>query len=143
MNSNKHGKVQVVLIYLPEEVSISNAQVLLLQMNDERGAHWQSVTGSVDPGENFEQAAKRELIEETGVNADIIELDLNFEFHDRWGKDVFEKVYLAKVKSIPKVVISSDEHQNYKWVNLDDISQKSFGYPSNYQAYLKALEVLN
>lgn len=142
MNSNKHSKVQVVIIYLADKDSTSNAQVLLLQMNEERGAHWQSVTGSVDPGESYEKAAKRELFEETGIDSKVSEIDLSFEFHDRWNKNVLEKVYFTTILSKPKIAISNEEHQSFKWVDIKEIVQESFGYPSNYQAFLKVLEVL-
>ena len=48
-------------------------RVLLLQAQDPArpgDLHWVSVGGAVDPGETHEQAALRELAEETGIEAD-------------------------------------------------------------------------
>ena len=43
-------------------------QYLLLRYNDQKGGYWQPVTGSVEAGETLEQAALRELWEETGLS---------------------------------------------------------------------------
>lgn len=54
-------------------VSLSG-QVLLLQGQDPArpgDLHWVSVGGAVDPGETHEQAAVRELHEETGIEATV------------------------------------------------------------------------
>lgn len=48
-------------------------RVLLLQAQDPArpgDLHWISVGGAVDPGESHEEAALRELLEETGIVAD-------------------------------------------------------------------------
>ncbi len=52
-------------------------QVLLLQGQDPAhpgDLHWVSVGGAVDPGETHEQAALRELREETGIEAGVDDL---------------------------------------------------------------------
>ena len=54
-----------------------DGKVLLLQGQDPAppgDLHWVSVGGAVDPGETHEQAAVRELHEETGIVADLADL---------------------------------------------------------------------
>ncbi|GAB4004443.1 NUDIX hydrolase [Nocardioides ultimimeridianus] len=49
-------------------------RVLLLEAQDPArpgDLHWISVGGAVDPGESHEEAALRELVEETGIVADL------------------------------------------------------------------------
>ena len=48
-------------------VTRADGQVLLLERTAERGGFWQPVTGRVEPGESPAAAARRELLEETGL----------------------------------------------------------------------------
>ena len=57
----------LVVIYTPD------LQVLLLERADHPG-YWQSVTGSCDPGESLRQTAVREVAEETGLDADAVQV---------------------------------------------------------------------
>lgn len=46
-------------------------RILLFRFTpDDRPPFWVTPGGAVDPGETYEQAARRELIEETGIDAD-------------------------------------------------------------------------
>ncbi len=60
----------------PESVLVvihaHSGEVLLLRRADRDPAFWQSVTGSLDPGETPHAAAVRELREETGLAADAL-----------------------------------------------------------------------
>ncbi|EPZ50106.1 dihydroneopterin triphosphate pyrophosphatase family protein [Bacteriovorax sp. BAL6_X] len=135
--NTRHKKVQVVTVHNDLKA------ILLLEMKEDRGFGWQNVTGSVDPGEGILDAAKRELLEETSIdNAEIIEIDQTFEFHDRWSKDVTEYCFLART-SQNEIVISPQEHQGYKWVPLNQVTKKDFKYESNFIAFQKALECLD
>jgi ADP-ribose pyrophosphatase YjhB (NUDIX family) len=137
MSNEKHKKVQVVTLAKENQEYF----LLLLQMNEDRNLLWQNVTGSVDPGEDFLVAAKRELKEETGLSSELIELPLSFEFHDRWGKDVLEKVYLAILPSIEnEISLDAKEHCNFKWINTKNISIDNYAHPTNFESFQKALE---
>jgi len=56
------------------------ARVLVLRRTAERGGFWQTITGRVEPGETPEQAAARELAEETGLNLPVRALDYRHAF---------------------------------------------------------------
>ena len=49
----------------------ANADVLLIQYPDSRGGGWAFAKGHIEPGETPEVAALREVLEETGVRAEI------------------------------------------------------------------------
>ncbi len=55
-------------------------QVLLMRRKPERGGFWQIVTGRVEAGETPQQAAIRELHEETGLHAEVMDLGYRHSF---------------------------------------------------------------
>ena len=57
-----------MLIY-PVRLIGDYRQYLLLKRVTDRGAFWQGVKGGVENGESLLEAARRELIEETGLSA--------------------------------------------------------------------------
>ena len=138
----KKQKVQVVICVK----EFDSFDFLLLQMNAKRNSYWQNVTGGVDNHEPLDQAAIRETIEETGLKLENIKnvqkLNLKFCFHDQWGNDVEEFVFMITCQNKWKIKIDPNEHQFYKWVNISQISQNIVHYKSNYQALLKVRELL-
>ena len=122
-------KVQIVVT--------ANDSILLLKLSEERGGFWQNATGSVEKNEHFIEAAERELLEETGINNSVCELSMEFNFHDRCGFDVVEKVFHCHLISKPKIKLS-DEHQHYKWLPLKRLSSSDYEYETHYQAAVLA-----
>jgi dATP pyrophosphohydrolase len=133
----RHRKVQVVVC--------SQNAVLLLQTNAKRGGFWQNVTGSVEEQEDWADAAIRELLEETGLRIrpnNLIDLNLQWQFMDRWGRDVEEKAFLATVDHVAKGVILSDEHQQFQWLSLTQEDWSLIKFESNRQAITAAVTQL-
>jgi len=139
-----HQKVQVIVIAY-SAIQKDNC-VLLLQTNQKRGQFWQNITGTVDPGEDFFQAAKREFQEETALTEEYIkqttELTFCQHFHDRWNRDVKEKAFLfllnISTEKAP-IVFDHNEHQDFKWIKVNSIKENDYGHISNYQAFEEAL----
>ncbi len=72
------------------------------------------VTGDVENGETFEQAAVREVQEETGLEAKQLQ-DLNDTFDYEYKKRLFhEPCYAALVKNTD--IVLNEEHIGYKWM---------------------------
>jgi 8-oxo-dGTP pyrophosphatase MutT (NUDIX family) len=129
-------KVQVIVI--------AEGDLLLLEFNtnERRNYHgFQNITGGVDPGETFTVAALRELREETGVESDVIDLDMEYKYLDRWDHYVREKVYLCLLNKKPNVVIS-EEHISFKWLPIQKVHASDFLFSSNFEAFQKALEYM-
>lgn len=120
-------------------VTIAEGQLLLLQFAKDRGEGFQNVTGSVEYDEDFIEGARRELVEEIGVADNVIDVHHSFTFHDRWDNDVEERVFLFNPNKIP-VIQLSPEHQSFKWIPVDQVTVNHFAFPTNYEAFLKALE---
>jgi 8-oxo-dGTP pyrophosphatase MutT (NUDIX family) len=120
-------------------VTIAENQLLLLQFAKFYDGGFQNITGSVENGETFQQAAERELFEEIGIRENLIDIDYTIQFNDRWGFEVIEKIFLCELDKIPKITIS-EEHKSYKWVPCEKITPQDFVFPTNFRAFQKALE---
>ena len=122
-------------------------KVLLLKKNSKRDL-WQSVTGSIELGENPYDTALRELQEETGINkqkSDLIFDDLSHKFMiysewiDRYEESTYSnKEYIFSLKLNDEVSVKlSREHSNYKWVDLNEAIHLVFSWTN--KAALKAI----
>lgn len=127
--------------------------VLLLERSDRPG-FWQSVTGSLDaPDERLRHAARREVLEETGIEA------ATAAFHDWHQSTVFEIYdhwryrYAAGVThntehafslcvpagTVPRV--APREHLSYLWLPWSEAASKCFS-PSNREAILRLPDIV-
>lgn len=122
-------------------------KVLLLKKNSKRDL-WQSVTGSMELGENPYDTALRELQEETGINkqkSDLIFDDLSHKFMiysewiDRYKESTYSnKEYIFSLKLNDEVSVKlSREHSSYKWVDLNEAIHMVFSWTN--KAALKAI----
>ena len=129
-------KVQVIVM--------SEGEVLLFEFNDKIPGNYkgfQNITGGVEGDESFYEAAKRELVEEAGIVSDVIELDLKFEFFDRWKKNCLEKVFLCYLNKKPEIVLN-EEHEFCKWVPISSIQKSDYTFPTNHLAFEAAVKYL-
>ncbi|MDO9183502.1 MAG: hypothetical protein Q7U04_13895, partial [Bacteriovorax sp.] len=55
------------------------------------------------------------------------------------GTDVHERIFLCLLNKIPPIVLS-DEHQDFKWIDVDKVAVKDFVFPTNFEAFQKAME---
>lgn len=130
----QHPKAQVVVF--------SDKEVLLFQMNEKRGGFWQNITGSVEKNESHLIGALREFQEETGFAYDDIKsvhtLKCAFKFQDQYKKNVLEKCFAVFLHQKKNPTLDSSEHQSFKWIAIDQVTEKNYKYPSNYEAFLEA-----
>ena len=138
-----------VQVWLLRENTLGQVEVLLLKTVPERSGFWQPVTGHVDEGESFLEAAVREVAEETGlfISSTVFELlDERFQFESRWGGTATEEV-LRCVLSPPldqgtnQIQLDSREHVAFEWL---DARQAFFRlvHPDVKKALEKALKFI-
>jgi dihydroneopterin triphosphate diphosphatase len=125
MTHKQPRSVQVVIF----SEDSGRRQYLLLKRLESHGGFWQSVTGSLEEGETHEQAAIREVEEETGIArpaSDLIDLCLvnTFEIAPLWrekyapGITHNEETCFALRVDKCEVRVDPLEHVTYDWVSF-------------------------
>ncbi len=101
----------------------ADGRVLLLRRSAARGGFWQQVTGRLEPGERPEEAARRELREETGADVPVEPLGYRHAFALDPGLNrvrpgalvlVEETAYAAHLPEGFSARLS-DEHAEHAW----------------------------
>ena len=133
----------LVLVYT------TDLDVLLIERADYPD-HWQSVTGSVEPGEALAHAAARELAEETGIDATAYggvvdwRMENVFEIYPQWRRRYApgtthnnEHVFGLEVPAPVEVVLAPREHLRHLWLPWRDAARKCFSWTN--RAAIEAL----
>jgi len=121
-------------------VHTPDLRVLLLERAD-YPEHWQSVTGSQEPGETLEETAVRELREETGIDAaafgGVVDWRKQnvYEIFPRWRHRYppgtthnTEHVFALEVPSPVIVTLNPREHLRHEWPSWQDAAAKCFSW---------------
>lgn len=109
-----------------------DGRILLLRRSAARGGFWQQVTGRLEPGERPEEAARRELREETGADVPVQPLGYRHAFaldpsinRVRPGEvvTVEETAFAARLPGgfSPRL---SHEHDEHAWVTPEEATAR-------------------
>jgi dATP pyrophosphohydrolase len=120
-------------------IHTEDLQVLIIERADKAG-FWQSVTGSLEAGETPQQAAIREVLEETGLHAEQFELQdwqvaNTYEIYPHWRyryapnvtTNVEHQFALVLPSALP-IKLAPDEHLQYAWVDWREAAQRVFSW---------------
>jgi 8-oxo-dGTP diphosphatase len=77
---------------------------------------WSLPKGKLDPGESFEDGARREVFEETGVRGRIREELQPVAYVDRKGRDKLVRWYRMDVDGEPGAFAPNDEVDELRWL---------------------------
>ncbi len=107
----------------------AGGEFLLLERRRPPG-FWQSVTGSLEWGESADAAARRELIEETGITqGQLCNLQWTqiYEILPSFGKKYapgvtrnLEHAFALRLADRVPVRLSDSEHVQYRWLSATD-----------------------
>jgi dATP pyrophosphohydrolase len=124
----------LVLVYTPV------LEVLLIERAD-FPEHWQSVTGSREPGEPLAHTAVRELAEETGIDAQryggVVDWHMqnDFEIFAQWRHRYppgtthnTEHVFGLEVPGHVPVRLAPREHRQYAWLPWREAAARCFSW---------------
>lgn len=88
---------------------------------------WQSVTGSLEWGEMADEAARREIVEETGITQGLmrnLQWTQVYEILPAFGKKYapgitrnLEHAFALKLQGRVPVILSPTEHVRYRWMS--------------------------
>ena len=102
-----------------------NDQFLVLHRSERQGAFWHGVSGGVELGESAAEAAERELLEETGLQAEPVEAGRTFTYvPEAWEPhagigEVRVDCFVAEAPTAWEPVLDW-EHDDYRWCTLDE-----------------------
>ena len=97
-------------------VVVRDGQVALVHRP--RYDDWTLPKGKVDPGESFEQAAVREVEEETGLRAHLVR-ELQSTTYDVKGRPKIVRYWLMEVDD-ERPFAPNDETDELRWAPLDE-----------------------
>ena len=133
----------LVLVYTPD------LDVLLIERADFPD-HWQSVTGSCEPGEPLARTAVRELFEETGIDAarygGVVDWGMqnDFEIFSQWRHRYppgtthnTEHVFALQVPDRVPVRLEPREHRQSAWLPWREAAARVFSWTN--RAAIEAL----
>jgi dATP pyrophosphohydrolase len=107
-------------------------EFLLLERRKPPG-FWQSVTGSLEWGETADSAARRELIEETGITQGLLcnlQWTQVYEILPSFGKKYAPGVtrnleHAFALKLMQRVPVTLSEHLQYRWMSAAEAIEKA------------------
>ena len=124
----------------PESVLVvvhTATHIMLIKRTDHNN-FWQSVTGSLEWGENPESAALRELQEETNIQVNTLRatgITRSYAILEQWieryppgSQRNREHLFYCFLEHQPEVVLDPSEHSDVQWLDFQQAQTKVFSW---------------
>jgi len=108
-------------------------EFLVLLRSEKQGGYWHCVAGGVEEGETYAEAAVRELREETGLDADLLDLSRPYDYaleewearYERGADSIHVECFLAEAPEDWEPALDW-EHDHYRWCRSDEAAELLF-----------------
>jgi 8-oxo-dGTP diphosphatase len=101
--------------------AVANGRFEVACIFREARGDWTFPKGKLDPGETFEQAALREVWEETGMYCEVIRFAGTTNYTHRKGKPKIVAYYLMSVAA--GEFVPNDEVDELVWISLEQVRE--------------------
>jgi len=102
-------------------------QLLMIKEIQNNLVSWDIPAGGIEKGENLEESVKREILEETRISIEQLELIRVFQFIEE-AKTTVNFLYLSHINNLPKDFYNNTNNEkldedilDIKFFNLDEI----------------------
>ena len=129
---NSYKRPESVLVVVP------TASHIMLMKRTDHANFWQSVTGSLEWGENPEIAALRELQEETGIQVSALRatgITRSYAILEQWRKRYppgcernREHLFYCYLEHQPEIHLDPSEHTDLLWLDFEQAQEKVFSW---------------
>ncbi len=99
---------------------------------------WQMVTGHIQENETAENAALREVKEETGLEVTITQSHPSFEYEDENARFVIVPFIMDSKSDV--VTLNPSEHTEHRWIKISDY--KTLDCLPGIEGDLRAVELI-
>lgn len=121
-------------------VVLRGSEVLVVLRAPERGGYWHLPSGGVEEGESAQEAAARELEEETGLRTPIRPLALELGYDTTSGGRIRVDAFSAAAPAGWEPALD-EEHVDHRWCSVD-AALELLAYPEPREAVREAARLL-
>ena len=117
--ANFNSRFEVVSCYLEND-----GEILILHRQDHKpeGNTWGLPAGKIDAGENEFDAVTREILEETGLEIELGDLEYLEKLYVVYPTYQFIfHMFKVTLEEKPVIKISDGEHKAYKWLKPEEV----------------------
>ncbi|GIW61302.1 MAG: DNA mismatch repair protein MutT [Patescibacteria group bacterium] len=119
-NGNTPIKIGVYGAILDKE---KNLLILKRASHDSHPGIWEIPGGALNFNEDLDQGVQREVYEETGLSVNALFPFAAYSEISTKGYQVIRIAYLCKLLNDKHSVSLSSEHDEYQWVNLEQVTR--------------------
>ncbi len=101
---------------------IKKKKVEILLISSRKNKHWVIPKGVIEEGLNAAESAKKEALEEAGIEGEVFNRSIGSYEYYKWGGTCKVEVFPMKVNKLKDTWL--EDFRNRKWFNIDEAKEK-------------------